>query len=166
MNPHKICKSRDTWSSSTQSWPTLWKLHESGELETGIAEIDCDHRNLVTLIGQLNAAIIWRMGIDKVSDAMQALIDDATKRFTREVTLLALSGYPEVDQHAKHHSETMTRLRKIMYGLGRDTPEHLWIEAGLNVKRLLIDHLLTEDMKYRDYFKNPHSSKELTMTAE
>ncbi len=166
MNAQQISKSSDAWSSTTQSWPTLWKMHQSGELETGIPEIDCDHRNLVSLIGQLNSTIIWRMGTDKVSDAMQALVDDAARRFEREVTLLSLSGYPDVDQHAKHHRETMASLRKIMYGLGPDTPEHLWVEAGLNVKRTLIDHLISEDMKYRDHFKKYNSASASNVSGE
>jgi hemerythrin-like metal-binding protein len=162
MNPQKLSNAKvgdrtGAWSSRTQSWPTLWKLHESGELETGIPELDRDHRNLVSLIGQLNAAIIWHMGVDKVRDAMQALIDNAATRFACEVSLLSLSSYPDVEQHAQRHAETLASLCKIMRGLGRDTPEHRWVEAGLRVKRVLIDHLLEEDTKYRDYFRNLRS---------
>lgn len=166
MNSYRSSNFPGTWSSSTQSWPTLWKRHQSGELETGIPEIDHDHRNLVSLIGQLNATIIWRQGIAKVSNAMQALVDDASQRFAREVTLLGLSDYPEVGQHASCHDDTMVRLREIMHRLDRNTPEHLWIEAGLNVKRLLIDHLLTEDLKYRDYLKSLDSTRKQTLRSQ
>lgn len=166
MNTHKASNAPGTWSSNTQSWPTLWKQHQSGELETGIPEIDRDHMNLISLIGHLNATIIWRQGIEKVSDAMQALVDDANRRFAREITLLGLSGYPDAGEHATCHDETMARLREIIYGLDRNTPEHLWIEAGLNVKRLLIDHLLTEDLKYREYFKGLDSTRKKTLRTQ
>jgi len=31
-----------------------------------------------------------------------------------------------------------------------------WIAAGLEVKKILVDHLLSEDMKYRDFHRQNH----------
>ncbi len=42
-------------------------------------------------------------------------------------------------------------LREIMHGFDRDGLDYEWIAAGLQVKQALIEHLLAEDMKYRDY---------------
>ncbi len=39
----------------------------------------------------------------------------------------------------------------IMAEFVRERTGYDWIEAGLEIKKALIDHLLTEDMKYRDY---------------
>lgn len=37
------------------------------------------------------------------------------------------------------------------WGGSSSVVEYEWIDAGLKVKRALIEHLLTEDTKYRDY---------------
>lgn len=45
----------------------------------------------------------------------------------------------------------MLNLYDIMASLASNITDYNLIEAGLKVKQVLIKHLLTEDMKYRDY---------------
>jgi hemerythrin len=67
-------------------------------------------------------------------------------------------GYPEAEDHAKKHAQVTLALQKIMGRFAHDGTDYEWIEAGLKVKQALVVHLLTEDMKYRDYCRKNNLS--------
>ncbi len=125
-----------------------------------IPEIDVEHQRFIRLVNELNEAIITRMGVEEIQERMQAILDDAAAHFTHEELLFREWGYPGASGHAEKHEEIMRALREIMGRFEHGGTEYEWIEAGLQVKQALIDHLLTEDMKYRDYrLANPSDAR-------
>jgi hemerythrin-like metal-binding protein len=82
---------------------------------------------------------------------MLFILDDAATHFAHEEALFKEWGYPAAEEHAHRHAQVTQALHEIQSGFERDRVEYEWIEAGLKVKKALIEHLLAEDMKYRDY---------------
>ncbi len=139
---------------------SLWRLEWNDGLTMYIPEIDVEHQRFIRLVNELNEAIITRMGVEKIQERMQAILDDAAAHFTHEELLFREWGYPGASGHAEKHEEIMRALREIMGRFEHGGTEYEWIEAGLQVKQALIDHLLTEDMKYRDYrLANPSDAR-------
>ena len=68
-------------------------------------------------------------------------------------------GYPEAEQHAREHAAAASIFTDIMKRIENSEQEYEWEEAGLQVKQLLVAHLLNEDMKYRDYWLEQNSDK-------
>ncbi len=136
-------------SSPTNSSP--WRLEWTDELSVHIPEIDVEHHHFILLINELNGAIIARKDIEEIKKYMQAILDDAVAHFDHEEALFREWGYPEAAEHAKRHAQTLLALNKIMEDFKRGGVAYEWIEASLKIKQILIEHLLTEDMKYRDY---------------
>ncbi len=128
-----------------------WRLEWSDALSVGIPEIDTEHRHFTHLVNELNIAIIGRMDVDEIKKRMQLILDDAINHFSHEEELFRDWGYPEADGHAMRHAQLMQSLNEIMGNFERGGVEYEWIEAGLKVKEALIEHMLQEDMKYRDY---------------
>lgn len=129
----------------------IWKLDWNESLSVGIPEIDAEHQHFIRLINELNEAIIGRMDLGEIKSRMQSVLDDAAVHFTHEEALLKEWGYPEAGEHAQKHVLITQTLHEIMGGFKHTREMYDWIEAGLKVKQALIEHLLTEDMKYRDY---------------
>ncbi len=129
-----------------------WRLDWSEELSTHIPEIDVEHQRFIRLVNELNEAIIGRRGMEELKNRMQAILDDASAHFAHEEALFRERAYPAAGEHADKHAHIMLTLHEIMGRFEHGGTEYEWIEAGLQVKQALIDHLLTEDMKYRDYF--------------
>ncbi len=136
-------------SSPNNSSP--WHLDWSDGLSVCIPEIDAEHRHFIQLINELNEAIIARMDMEEIKRRMQAILDDAVAHFAHEEALFKEWGYPQAEQHALKHAQAIQFFRKIMEGFEHDGTEYEWIEAGLKIKQVLVEHLLAEDMKYRDY---------------
>ncbi|MDO8351312.1 MAG: hemerythrin family protein [Gallionella sp.] len=129
----------------------IWRLDWDESLSVCIPEIDAEHRHFMQLINELNEAIVGRMGMAQIKSCMQAVIYDAEAHFAHEEALFREWDYPETEQHMSRHAEIIQALHEIMGRFEHDGLEYELIEAGLAVKAALIEHLLTEDMKYRDY---------------
>lgn len=136
--------------------PQAWQLEWSDKLSVGIGDIDAEHRHFIELINNLNRAILDRMDLTEIRRRMQLILDDAAHHFAHEETLFTAWHYPDADEHAKRHRQATAALQGIMARLSDNHSEAEWIEAGLKVKQLLVDHLVSEDMKYRDFIKLTH----------
>jgi hemerythrin-like metal-binding protein len=136
------------------SYPTdelPWRLEWNEGLSMHIPELDAEHRRFIRLVNDLNEAIAGRMEVAEVRKRMRAILDDAAAHFAHEEVLFREWGYPEADEHALKHVQIMSALHGIMANFERGGTEYEWIEAGLQIKQVLVEHLLSEDMKYRDY---------------
>ena len=134
------------------SEPFPWALQWSDQLSVNIPEIDAEHQHFIQLCDEFNEAITLGKGLAEIQKCMQAILDDAGGHFYREENLLKKWGYPEAEEHAQKHARALIELSGIIGNIpGRRESD--WIETGLKVKRILMEHILNEDMKYRDYHK-------------
>jgi len=136
---------------SYQDDSTPWSLEWTEELSVGIPEIDAEHRHFIRLVNELNDAISRRMDVVEIGKRMQAVLDDAVAHFQHEAVLFKEWGYPDASEHEQKHAQITRTLHEIRSQLANGGTEYEWVEAGLKIKKTLIDHLLNEDMKYRDY---------------
>ena len=136
---------------SVQNDSSPWRLDWDEGLSVFIPEIDAEHQRFIALVNELNAAIIARKELTEIQQRMQAILDDASAHFAHEEALFKEWGYPLAGEHAEKHAQLTQALHKIMAGFEHGGTDFEWIDAGLHVKQALVDHLLNEDMKYRDY---------------
>ncbi|MDD2701947.1 MAG: hemerythrin domain-containing protein [Sideroxydans sp.] len=132
--------------------PMPWQLQWSQELSVHIPEIDAEHKHFIELINALNEAIAERMSFSEVRKRMQDVLDDAVAHFAHEEVLFIEWGYPDAEQHAREHAAATDIFTAIMKRIEKSEQDYEWVDAGLQVKQLLLAHLLNEDMKYRDFW--------------
>lgn len=131
-----------------------WNVEWNDEMSVGIPEIDEDHKRFILLINELNHSIAKRMKATEIHKRLQLVIEDTERHFEQEEKFFRELGYPNADGHASSHSQVLSNLKKIQdsflpYGL-----EAEWLDAALVIKNILINHILTEDMQYANYFKS------------
>jgi hemerythrin-like metal-binding protein len=131
--------------------PSPWHLEWNDSLSVSIPEIDAEHQNFILLVNKLNQAIIGHMDVEKVKYCMQSILLDAEKHFAHEEQLFKQWGYQDEEEHARKHAEVTRALDGIMAHFEQGRQDYEWIEAGLKVKEALIGHMLSEDMKCRDF---------------
>jgi hemerythrin len=136
---------------SYQTDVSPWSLEWTEELSVNIPEIDAEHQHFISLVNELNEAIACRLDLGKIQKCMLFILKDAESHFAHEEILFKEWGYPNADEHANIHAQIMLALRKTMEGFERGGLEYEWIEAGLTIKKVLINHILNSDMKYRDF---------------
>jgi hemerythrin len=117
--------------------------------ETGIADIDGDHRALIALATAIGDGLARRD--ERFRATLQEFIDAAEKHFTKEEDILGRAGFPDLDAHKAYHASLLTRakeLRKICDAEG-DAEQAASCYSGL--VDFLIDDVVRGDTQFKSF---------------
>jgi hemerythrin len=65
----------------------------------------------------------------------------------------AILRYPETAAHTATHAELTPQFERVMKEFAETDISLVWALKGLQLKQLLVGHLLKENMKYRDFLR-------------
>lgn len=122
-------------------------LNWTPDLETGIREIDGQHKRIVEYINQLNEA---RTSHDRaaVGAVIEEAVDYTMSHFAFEESLMADAGYMYAGPHKKVH-EIFTR-KVNDYHLRFEAGEDVADELHAMLSRWLFNHIRSDDKSYVD----------------
>lgn len=130
-----------------------WEIAWSDFLSVGVAEMDDEHRQFIARVNALNKAIIESEDKATVTRAMDLMLGEAEQHFAHEERLMAEWGFPEIDAHRARHAELTAQFERVTKEIAQLDISFVWALKGLHLKQLLVEHLLKEDMKYRDFLR-------------
>ena len=130
-----------------------WEIAWSNFLSVGVAEMDDEHRQFIARVNELNKAIVEIEDKAKVARALDLMLTEAAHHFEHEEQLLAQWDYPETAAHTAKHTELREQFERVVKEFAGTDISFVWALKGLRLKQLLIEHLLNEDMKYRDFLR-------------
>lgn len=122
-------------------------------LSVGNKSIDDDHKGLFSLIAQLESA---EMSSTYMADIIGQLELYAKEHFSREEDMMKKVGFPGFDEHIKEH-QLFNEWIKTVKTTYRRSAESPFLIADLVIaflKKWLPEHIMVEDMKYRDFIIN------------
>ena len=122
-------------------------------MSVGIPEVDADHRHFVDLVNEFNQSIVDRMDLSEIKERLQLILTDAKKHFAHEEELFRQWRYPDYEDHAIQHALILRALHDISDASTAYNLYSEWIEAGMQIKDVLIEHILKEDMKYAGFYR-------------
>jgi hemerythrin len=120
-------------------------------LSVGVAEMDDEHRQFISRVNELNKAILESEDKATVERMMDLMLMEAAHHFWHEQALLTRWKYPDTAAHVVKHAELTLQFERVMKEFAESDVSFVWALKGLHVKQLLVEHLLKEDMKYRDF---------------
>jgi hemerythrin len=116
--------------------------------ETGIAEVDEDHRRLVALINDLDAVLDGSGDLQQIGMIIDALVDYTHYHFSREEKMMVQAGFAGAPDHGLAHDQFGHFLGELV-GTCMLSPS---LETASRVRdylqEWLLDHILVEDMKF------------------
>lgn len=123
-------------------------------LETGIPEIDSDHRQLVDGANRLLEGLFAEQPWPEILDQLAAMRDQCFAHFAREERLLKMEEFPKFAPHAAEHRRIEGEIDAIKAGV-EAAPERtdLAVELVLSFRALLIDHLIRYDLAYKSHLQ-------------
>ena len=121
------------------------------DLNTGIAEIDSQHKRIVEMINQLYDA--EQIGDrEAVGQVIEDLVDYTMSHFAFEETLIEDAGYPLTRAHKKVHELFIRRVND--YKLRIHAGENVAHELREMLARWLFNHIRNEDAAYTEAVRN------------
>ena len=114
-------------------------------LVTGHAEIDADHKKLVSYVNDLHEALSKGKGKDVLGPILDKLIVYTRQHFAREETVWAAGKYPHLATHKKQHADLLATVDdfKQQYDTGKLL---LTLEVMDFLRDWLTKHILGSDI--------------------
>ncbi len=132
------------------TWTVTW----NDEMSVGIPEVDEDHKHFIFLINEFNRSITIGMSPEEIKNRLQLIVDDAERHFAQEERLFNEWQYPDTDTHAALHAQALKSLQDIMKNFTPYGHDSAWTNAGLGIRDVLINHIVSGDMKYAEFYRN------------
>lgn len=120
--------------------------------DTGVAMIDAQHKGLVSIINECCRANASESGKNQVPAILNKLIQYAQKHFADEEKFMVSIDYPGLLGQQQEHAKLIEQVFELheCYEKG-----YLGVTSDLGefLRSWLLDHVLSEDMKIRDYLQ-------------
>lgn len=117
------------------------------EFETGVAEVDHEHKELVGLINRLHEGIGSGAGHEAISDFLSEVFAKISAHFALEETVMRKHRYDQYAEHKADHEKLLDDLRDIMDAY--DARASVDYEAALSsaVRDWFVNHFKTKDAR-------------------
>jgi hemerythrin len=123
-------------------------------LETGVPEIDGQHRELFARIDRLLAASRERRSREEVGQTLTFLGDYVVHHFAAEERIMAQAEYPDVDAHRAEHAHFVQEFGILYREFKSEGPSTLFIiRVGNRVTAWLREHIYRTDKRLAEYLK-------------
>ena len=126
------------------------RIEWTKDLETGIPFIDADHKTLVSLVNQTLETIGDPEEQATLGSILNALVEYTEYHFAREERLMELTGYEKFQAHHRLHEHLTDKVYSVRSRYEGDPTSIQGAEVGEFLKSWLQDHILGEDMRYKD----------------
>lgn len=136
--------------NSTRKIPDL--MPWSAKLETGIPEIDMQHKELVAMINKLHKAMRMQKGAGELGNILTGLAEYTVMHFGTEEKLFQEFHYGDYESHKKIHEALVAQVLKIKsdFESGKAT---ITMDLMDFLSDWLKNHILKTDMEYSGFLK-------------
>lgn len=116
-------------------------------LQTGLEEIDRQHKKLVDYIN-LMAEAVEELNVSKTEEVLDSLIRYTVVHFEFEEKMMEKAGFPQSEQHHKVHEAFKAKVLKLR----KKVDEGQSVNASvMNILvKWIVEHIKKEDMEYVD----------------
>ena len=135
-----------------------WKIAWSDALSVDVPEMDEEHRQFIARVNDVNKAIIDALDKTTVAHLMDLMQIEAARHFQHEQQLLEQWNYPDATAHAERHAQLIAKFNHAMKEFQESDLSFVWALKGLQIKQSLVEHLLREDMKYKEFLRSQKRS--------
>jgi hemerythrin len=121
--------------------------------ETGIEQIDYQHKRLFIHLDDLTLALYAGRGKEEIGSVIDFLDQYAEEHFADEELLFKKSAYQEQTLHVRAHDGFRHLLRNFRNDFDRGSAGYLAIRVEKELRRWWESHILEMDMRYVPYVR-------------
>jgi hemerythrin-like metal-binding protein len=122
------------------------------DMTVGVESIDNDHKNLLSLINDLQTAVYYHMGESFERKAIGELVDYTKYHFEREEGMMRAADYPNFQAHKLEHLEMIAQVKEFLAAYDKDRGATV-DKMGDFLKTWLVNHIRGSDQKYTPYLR-------------
>ncbi len=123
----------------------------SDSMSVGVAEVDTDHKLLLSLINQLYDSVGDAEEKATLGSVINTLVDYTIYHFSREEKIMEACNYPGLEKHIKIHRALTDQVVDIRDRFITSPDDVIGDDVLDFLKEWLKTHILRQDMEYRPY---------------
>lgn len=117
------------------------------EFETGVADVDHEHRELVDLINRLHESIVGGANSSRIAEFLGEVFARIAAHFALEESIMRKHTYDEYDAHKAEHEKLLDEIRDIM-DAQQDSPSPAYAEGlSITVRDWFVNHFKSKDAR-------------------
>lgn len=113
------------------------------EFETGVVDVDYEHRELVDLINRLHDAIAVGVGSERIQEFLGEVFARIAAHFALEESIMRKHSYDEYEAHKSEHEHLLDEIRDIMDGASTEYADAL----STVVRDWFVNHFKSKDAR-------------------
>jgi hemerythrin-like metal-binding protein len=117
------------------------------EFNTGVSEVDHEHKEIVDLINELHEAMGEDASQDEIGRFLGDVFSKISSHFALEETVMRKHNYDEYDDHKSDHEKLLDELRDIMDDAEEDTGKNYKTALAESVRDWFVNHFKTKDAR-------------------
>ncbi len=128
-------------------------INWTDDYSVGVTEMDNQHKKLFNMVNRLIEEQKNLTDPKTIADLLTAMTDYSQEHFRAEEYIMAEYGYNRKNEQGKQHQAFIEKT--ISFYSATEIGPNILSNALLEfLSSWLIDHILKEDMMYKDFFKN------------
>jgi hemerythrin-like metal-binding protein len=121
------------------------------KMSVGVAVLDEDHKELVSLLNKLHDGIAAGHGTETLGKILDGLVDYAKGHLVREEEMFAQTGYSDAAEHIKKHQEMAAKVLEIQARYNKGLFDALSLTTLEFMRNWLSDHIQGSDKSYKEH---------------
>jgi hemerythrin len=117
------------------------------EFETGIADVDHEHRELVDLINELHEALRVDADRDTISNFLGEVFARISAHFALEETVMRKHRYDEYEAHKAEHEKLLDEIRDIMDAHEESDSADYQSTLSTTIRDWFVNHFKNKDAR-------------------
>jgi hemerythrin len=117
------------------------------KFSVNIKEIDEQHKRLLTLVGNLHAAMLEGQGKQELGKVLGGLVSYTATHFATEERLMKAHGYPEYEEHRQIHQRMTQKVLDIQKQY-QDGKINITLDTMKFLEDWVAKHIMGTDKKY------------------
>lgn len=120
--------------------------------ETGVVQMDEQHKRLIQLVNQMYGIIRDKKGFESLDEILKEMSEYAEQHLRDEEALLEKYGYPELNSQKKSHQEYLVKIDDLLFSVKADKNSGAQ-ELYIFLRHWWIAHIVGEDVKYGSFLR-------------
>lgn len=121
--------------------------------ETGVAEIDEDHRCLVEMIQEIQKAF-EDGAMDRTPALAAGFLGQVKAHFTREEAFLKRAEFPGLEEHSREHRKLLTKTETLMRMCEKAADREALDDTLEDLIAFLLGDLIETDVNLKSYLQD------------
>jgi len=124
------------------------------EMETGIAQIDAQHKELVNRINAVTSMGMKSISTEETRKTIELLGDYIVKHFADEEKLQQQSGYPKLESHKALHKQYIAEFQNLKKEfIANGASAKFTLSLSNSIIGWIVSHIKSDDVEFGKYYK-------------